>query len=79
MTKAEQARIARAIHAPHLNYPKSLLGRRTPAQYEFDMAIKGWAFFASVTPEFIARAESLLPPGDKIRANTLEVIRRHVS
>lgn len=60
-------------------YPKSLLGRRTPAQYEFDSGVRGWAF-SLVSPLIGKQARELakaLTPGDK-RFETVErIVKMH--
>ena len=56
-------------------YPKSLLGKRTPEQYEFDQTVKGWAFTHPDRVKKIAvrarAAYEKIQNGDKERLDTL--------
>ena len=63
-----------------MRYPKSVLKGRTPAQYEFDMGIKGWAFAHPDTlASTLARAERLfnaIERPDAERQAKLDAIRK---
>lgn len=56
--------------------PKSLLGKRTQAQFDFDMTVKGWAFAADVRP-YLKRAEAaaVALPADDLRHETVTAMR----
>ena len=63
---------------PDTPVPRSALGKRTEAQYWFDLGVKGWAF---MSPEALSRSlpryEELATPlaRDDARRETLGIIR----
>lgn len=68
------------VGAKHLaQYPRSLLGKRTPEQYEFDRAVKGWAFMAR-NPAIAQRAKlfaSKLGPTDERQETLAAILKSH--